>query len=245
MEGHSYLAGFCTLGPACLLAAPGPSSRWGESPPAQVPLQSLCLCLSSFSSLPAVGVKWHLTVTDQNQKIWKHFLSWVMYLTSSPIVIVLVIVKGSTGPQALGAEGAAATTADTAAAAAAAASDSFCSRSLFFRFSSYIVEWKQSQPWQQLSNHSVKHSPANQPCGAFAPHRLRICPYPFPISFSSSFSSLCAVHARGPICHHSSWSHDPSQRALWSHFLPLWAQVLRVSPAPCLHSLQLKHHSDL
>lgn len=61
-----------------------------------------------------------------------------MHLTSSPIVIVLVIVKGSTGPQALGAEVAAIVAA--AVAAAAAASDSFCSRSLFFRFSSYIMK---------------------------------------------------------------------------------------------------------
>lgn len=71
-------------------------------------------------------------MNHQNQK---HFLSEVMFLTSSPIVIVLVIVKGSTGPQALGAAAATA-----AAAAAAAASDSFCSRSLFFRFSSYNMK---------------------------------------------------------------------------------------------------------
>lgn len=55
----------------------------------------------------------------------------LIFLTSSPIVIDLVIVKGSTGPQALG---------TAAAAAAADASDSFCSRSLFFRFSSYKME---------------------------------------------------------------------------------------------------------
>lgn len=61
MEGHSYLAGFCMIGPACLLAAPSPPLHWGETPLVQVLLQSLylclCLCLSSFSSLPAVGIK--------------------------------------------------------------------------------------------------------------------------------------------------------------------------------------------
>lgn len=133
LERHSYLAGFCTLGPACLPAAPSPSSHWGETPPVQVLLQSLCLCLSSFSSLPAAGMKRHLI--SSKPKIEKHFLSEVLFLTSSPMVIVLVIVKGSTGPQALGAA-----TDAAAAAAAAAASDSFCSRSLFFRFSSYNMK---------------------------------------------------------------------------------------------------------
>lgn len=59
VEGYSYLAGFCMIGLACLLADPSPPSHWGETPLVQVLLQSLCLCLclSSFSSLPAVGIK--------------------------------------------------------------------------------------------------------------------------------------------------------------------------------------------
>lgn len=57
MIEDSYLAGFCTLVLACLLAAPSLSSHWDETPPVQVPPQSLCLCLSSFSSLPAVDMK--------------------------------------------------------------------------------------------------------------------------------------------------------------------------------------------
>lgn len=57
IEGDSYLAGFCMLGLAGLLAAPCPSSHRGETPPVQVLHQSLGLCLSSFSSLPAVGMK--------------------------------------------------------------------------------------------------------------------------------------------------------------------------------------------
>lgn len=54
------------------------------------------------------------------------FIDELNLLTSNPKLIVLDNVKGSTGTPAL-----------VDAAAAAAASDSFCSRSLFFLFSSY------------------------------------------------------------------------------------------------------------
>lgn len=56
------------------------------------------------------------------------FIDELNLLTSNPKLIVLDNVKGSTGTPAL---------VDADAAAAAAASDSFCSRSLFFLFSSY------------------------------------------------------------------------------------------------------------
>lgn len=108
----------CKLALVCLLTVRFPPLHWVETPPPQVLSQNLYLYLSSFSSLQADDIisqlisKYDLGVDDHR---------WLFSPTSNDILIVLDNVKGSTG---------------TPDVVAAAASDSFCSRSLFFLFSS-------------------------------------------------------------------------------------------------------------
>ena len=66
-----------------------------------------------------------VTCQESHEKCIGHILRLkLLLLTSNPIFMLFDNVKGSTGPAEL-------------AAVEAAASDSFCSRSLFFLFSSY------------------------------------------------------------------------------------------------------------
>lgn len=125
----SYLVVSCMLGSVCLPAVLFPLSHWGETPLLQAQSQALSLSLFSFSSLLA----------NEMQSSCQHYISKIIesvavisLLASNPIFMLLDNVNGSTGMPTL--------VADVAAApAAAAASNSFCSRSLFFLFSSYRV----------------------------------------------------------------------------------------------------------
>lgn len=113
-----YLVASCKLALVCLPTVLFPPLRWVETPPLQVRSQNLDLYPSSFSSLQADDTITKITDTLV-LRVGDH--GWLFSLTSNDI-IVFDNVNGSTGTPV--------------AELVAAASDSFCSLSLFFLFSS-------------------------------------------------------------------------------------------------------------
>lgn len=111
-------------------------------------------------------------------------------LTSNEILILFGKVKCSTG---------------TALLAATAASDSFCSRSLFFLFSSCEIKGYFITPSEERQLYSQPFFVnVYRPFDVFFPHRQHTCLCPF-LTSSSSFSSFpCGVLAHDQTCHRSS-----------------------------------------